>query len=92
VSLIFENDYSWDGSSLSVSARTKDGTVRCVVPRDAIHCIPVYNDAIGREIERDASDIMDRLKPYFLRKLTRGEGYFPNFNRTLEIGPDDVLP
>jgi hypothetical protein len=35
-------------------------------PRDLIHTIPIYNDAIESEIERFKDDIIEKLKPILL--------------------------
>ena len=34
------------------------------IPRDMIHTVSIYNDAVGWEIERFKLDIVERLKPH----------------------------
>ena len=37
---------------------------------EMIHGLPMYNDAIEREIQRDKEDIFERLKPSILVDLS----------------------
>jgi len=67
----FENEIGWDGRILSVRAVTHRGRVLCEVPRDTIHTLSIYNDAIDREIKRDRHDIFERLRPALVAKLSQ---------------------
>lgn len=67
----FEDVIEWDGNSLSVWAVTHRGRVLCEVPRDTIHTLSIYNDAIGREIQRDRRDILERLQPALIAKIAQ---------------------
>ena len=90
MSVEFEQEIAWDGSRLSVWARRGMDRVLCLVPRDAIHCIHIYNDAIGREIERDRLDIFERLRPVLISKIRRGETISVGPFQTIELRPQDV--
>jgi hypothetical protein len=65
----FEEEIAWDGSALSIWAVTPTGRVLCLVPRDTIHMLSIYNDAIEREIERDRHDIVARFQPALAAKI-----------------------
>jgi hypothetical protein len=39
------------------------------VPRDTIHTLSLYNDAIEREIDRDRRDMIERLRPALVAKI-----------------------
>ena len=67
----FEDEIDWDGTSLSVWAVTQSGRLLCKVPRDTIHMLSIYNDAIDREINRDRHDIFERLRPALVAKIVQ---------------------
>ena len=69
VSVEFEPKIGWDGTSLSRWAVIGGNRVHIKLPREMIHSIPIYNDAIGSEIERYKADIFERLKPKLLAYL-----------------------
>ena len=52
----FSNQIDWDGKALYIEAATDVGRVTCKVPRDTVHVIRLYSDAIGRDLPRGASD------------------------------------
>jgi hypothetical protein len=56
-----ENDVQWDGECLLVWAVGPNSRIRCEIPRETIHHIRLYSDAITREIARDKEEIIDRL-------------------------------
>ena len=68
-----EGEIKWDGQSLSVLVRVEGDIIMCIIPRDTIHGISIYRDAIGREIERDKADIFDRIQSHLLRKIQSGK-------------------
>jgi hypothetical protein len=41
------------------------------VPRNMIHGIPMYNDAVEWEIEHYKNDIIDRLKAHLLAQMAK---------------------
>jgi hypothetical protein len=53
----------WDGQEIIAVLRTEGARVTYTVPRDIIHTIPIYNDAVSWEIDRYKSDIFQRLQP-----------------------------
>jgi hypothetical protein len=65
-----ESQVTWNGRELSVTVQTDMGSVLCIIPREAIRGIAVYNDALAWEIERHILDIFDRLKHALSIKLT----------------------
>jgi hypothetical protein len=67
-----ENDVHWEGECIVVWASTEQGRVQCKIPRDTIHCIPRFRDAISREIVRDRNEIVDRLRPILIAKVAAG--------------------
>jgi hypothetical protein len=69
VDIRFENEIQWDGEKLSVWAATRRGRIMCRIPRDTIHVLGIYNDAIEREIYRDRQDIFERLRPALIAKI-----------------------
>lgn len=66
MSVEFEPEIEWDGKSLSRWAVIKGNRIHIRLSREMIHSIPIYNDAIGWEIERYKADIFERLKPDLL--------------------------
>ena len=87
----FDDEVQWDGRSLSVWAETSSGRILCVAPREAIDCLPIYNDAIGREIEQERSAIVQKLKPCFVSKIKR-EIHARDRNRVVCLAPSDIHP
>jgi hypothetical protein len=75
----------WDGSALCFDARRGGGLVRCRVPRDTVHAIPYYNDAIEREIVIDRFRIVEKLAPVLLARLSAAHA-----GDMLELLPDEV--
>ena len=65
----FEPKIEWDGTSLSRWAVIGGNRIQVHLTREMIHSIPIYNDAIGWEIERYKADIFERLKPKILANL-----------------------
>jgi hypothetical protein len=68
-----DDDIHWDGDQLGVWATAGDKRVFCAIPRETIHAIPTFNDALTREIARDRSEILDRLRPSILAKLAAAD-------------------
>jgi hypothetical protein len=58
----------WDSGLQALSGWTTwdNRRVRICIPRDLIHTISVYNDAIESEIEQFKDDITERLKPILM--------------------------
>jgi hypothetical protein len=77
----FESEIHWDGNSLSVWAVNDGARLLCTIPRATIHEVPPFGDAISREIARDRSEILDRLRPALVLKISRGA-----------LGPLELLP
>lgn len=65
----FEPEIEWDGQYLSRWAIVDGNRTQVRVPREMIHNMPMYNDAIEREIQRDKEDIFEKLKPNILADL-----------------------
>src|SRR5688572_5686343 len=40
----------WDGCALSTVLRSQGERIACTIPREVIHTIPTYEDAVGWEI------------------------------------------
>ena len=70
VSLSFD-EVTWDGQALVVLATTESGQVVCRVPRNTIHMLRLYSDAIGREIHLERQRIAEKLVPFLAAKLSR---------------------
>ena len=70
VSLSFD-EVTWDGQALVVLATTESGQVVCRVPRNTIHMLRLYSDAIGREIHLERQRIAEKLAPFLAAKLSR---------------------
>lgn len=66
----FDPEIEWDGQFLSRWATVDGNRTQIRVPREVIHHIPMYNDAIEREIQRDKEDIFEKLKPSILVNLS----------------------
>jgi hypothetical protein len=85
----FENEIEWDGKRLSVWAVTHRGRVLCEVPRDTIHMLSIYNDAIEGEIKRDRHDIFERLRPALVIKIAQNASDAASMNPIL-LFPEDL--
>jgi len=72
MSFSIEKEIEWDGRELSITIQTDTGSVLCTIPRDTIHGIPIYSDAVGWEIERNKADIFERLKSALSNKINLG--------------------
>ncbi len=81
----FSDQINWDGQSLYVEAATGFGLVTCKVPRDTVHVIRLYSDAIGREIYLDRHRIVEKLAPFLQAKLS-----FAEAGQVIELLPCDV--
>jgi hypothetical protein len=78
-------EIEWDGNSIWLWIVTDSARIRCEVPRVTIHGMWLFHDAIAREIARDRSEIVDRLRTVILAKLTGAEQ-----DRTIKILPTDL--
>lgn len=63
----------WDGAGLPVHASTGAGQMPGRVPRDTIHAIPFYSDAIDREIRSERHSILQEPAPTPRAELTVAE-------------------
>jgi hypothetical protein len=79
------NQIDWDGQALYIEAATDVGPVTCKVPRDTIHIIRLYSDAIGREIYLERHRIVQKLAPFLRAKLP-----FAEAGQMIELFPCDV--
>jgi hypothetical protein len=68
------DEVTWDGQALLMPARTQSGQVVCRVPRETIHMLRLYSDAIGREIHLERQKIASKLAPFLVAKLSRAAG------------------
>jgi hypothetical protein len=57
------DEITWDGQALLVAAATENGRVTCRVPRETIHALRIYSDIIGREIQLERRNIVEKLAP-----------------------------
>jgi hypothetical protein len=62
---------SWDGQALLTTGVTENGPVTCRVPRQTIHKLRLYSDAIGREIQLERQKIVEKLAPFLIAKLSQ---------------------
>jgi hypothetical protein len=76
------NEIEWDGQALLVTAVTENGCVNCRVPRETIHKLRLYSDAIGREIQLERQNIVEKLAPFLIAKLSQA-----STGATLELLP-----
>lgn len=81
----FSNRIDWDGKALYFEAATDAGRVTCKVPRDTVHVIRLYSDAIGREIYQERHQIVQKLTPFLRAKLS-----FAGAGEAIELLPCDV--
>lgn len=65
---MLDSEIEWDTriQMLSGWVAWNGARIQVRIPRDLIHTIPFYNDAIESEIERFKDDILERLKPVIL--------------------------
>jgi hypothetical protein len=75
----------WDGQALVVILATDDGPLTCRVPRETIHAMRIYSDIIGREIQLERRNIVERLAPFLIAKVSRAVA-----GETSELLPSDV--
>jgi hypothetical protein len=72
------DEITWDGQALSVVAATENGPMICRVPRETIHALRIYSDIIGREIQSERRNIVAKLAPFLIAKLSQaGVGETP---------------
>lgn len=76
-------DVEWDGAGLLVHASVGVGQVPRRTPRDTIHAIPFYSDAIEREIRSERLSLLQKLTPALRAKLTVAE--------QVELLPSDIF-
>jgi hypothetical protein len=79
-----ENDIQWDGERLLVWATTPTSRILCEIPRDTIHHIRLYSDAISREIARDREEIIDRVRSSVISKVANSK------EATVRLCPCDI--
>jgi hypothetical protein len=84
VPIPLENDVQWDGKCITVWAVTEQRRVKCEIPRATVHSIPLFADALTREIDRDRREIVDRLRSILVAKVARAE------SDTIEPHPHDL--
>jgi hypothetical protein len=79
------NQISWDGSALCFDMLIDGSYVRCRVPRDTVHEIRFYRDALEREIVIDRFRIVNKLAPFL-----RAKQVMMRTGDVLELRPDEV--
>ncbi len=84
VPIQLENDVQWDGKCITVWAVTEQRRVKCEIPRATVHSIPLFADALTREIDRDRREIVDRLRSILVAKVARAK------SDTIELYPHDL--
>jgi hypothetical protein len=67
----FDSEIQWDGDNLLVWAVNNGARILCRIPRATIHEVPLFGDALTREIARDRLEIFDRLRPALAAKIVR---------------------
>jgi hypothetical protein len=75
----------WDGQALLVAASTENGRMVCRVPRETIHALRIYSDVIGREIQLERRNIVEKLAPFLIAKLSQA-----GVGEVAELLPSDV--
>jgi hypothetical protein len=88
--ITFDSDINWDGKRLTMWATTHAGRILCEAHRDIIHCLSIYNDAIGWEIDRCKFDIMERLKPAFFAKISAKDKVSNGAIVFVRLDPEDL--
>lgn len=76
----------WDGAGLLVHASVGVGQVPRRTPRDTIHAIPFYSDAIEREIRSERLSLLQKLTPALRAKLT-----VAGSSEQVELLPSDIF-
>ncbi|MDA9504157.1 hypothetical protein XI09_05125 [Bradyrhizobium sp. CCBAU 11386] len=66
----FVGEIEWDGKALLIQAATEFGHVPCRIPRETIHALSLYSDAIEREIRLERHLILERLAPALRAKIS----------------------
>lgn len=69
-SIEFVGKIEWDGKAIVVGAATPFGRVSCRIPRETIHALPIYSDALEREIRLERHLILERLAPAQRAKIS----------------------
>jgi len=69
----FVGEVEWDGKAIVVGAETPFGHVSCRIPRETIHALPIYSDALEREIRLERQLILERLAPALGAKISISE-------------------
>ena len=62
---------TWDGQALRVTESKELRQVVCKVPRNTIHRLRRYSDAIDREIHLERQRITEKLAQYLAAKLSQ---------------------
>jgi hypothetical protein len=76
----------WDGTSLSTIVAIGNRRVTCFIPRETVHALSVYGDAVGWEIDRHKLDIFERLKATLQHKLQGGSA-----QSRFQLAPSDLI-
>jgi len=66
----FVGEVEWDGKAIVVGVATPFGHVSCRIPRETIHALPIYSDALEREIRLERHLILERLAPALRAKIS----------------------
>lgn len=66
----FVDEIEWDGKALFIKATTEFGHVPCRIPRETIHALRLYSDAIEREIRLERQLILEQLAPALRAKIS----------------------
>ena len=59
------------GQALLVAAATENGHVICMMPGETIHALRVYSDIISREIQLERRNVVEKLAPFLIAKLSQ---------------------
>lgn len=70
MSVEFEPEITWDGNAILRWAIVNGERIQIRIPREVVHTLPMHNDALEREIDRDKEEIFERLKPKLLADLS----------------------
>lgn len=71
----FVGEVECDGKAIVVGAATPFGHVSCRISRETIHALPVYSDALEREIRLEQHLILERLARALCARIsTSGAG------------------
>jgi hypothetical protein len=80
----FEREIDWNGHNLSVWVINNGVRTLCIIPRATIHEVPLFGDALTREIGRDRVEIVARLRSAILGKIAR------NLGGPVKLRPQDL--